>query len=690
MHYDGLNPFDQVDCSITQNVRNANLRSPETKWQEVRSLIEELSAQARASVEPQEFFLALLHRLNKLLTSMAMFVWVENDRGFHELCHLGLTVPQLFRSSLEQAQHQIELQKLRAQPQPTPVRFALTDPESTARRHCFLLLCPVSHEHDLRAVVEVIVDAHDGDVAQDLLIVSQLCGLAEEFFERDELRRLRSRQLEAAREETFCRVVHSSIRLDKTAHNVANEGRWLIECDRISVAILLGHRAKVLAVSGQDVVHKRSSVIGRMERLISQVSRYGVPVASTEQPGDLPPDVSLELQAYLTESHAKFVTILPLGPESSPQTSPTKPEESNPIAPFALILEEFGKEQLSNVGRDRLVTIVAHARTALHNALRYENLLPFSWWESLGDFFWTLKTSSRRKFAMVTVILLGMTLALIYVPADFELEARGSLQPVVRRRIFAGSDGVVERILVAHGDSVEEGALLVSLQDADLEYRLSGVIGELQTTAKKLAAIRTTRLDKDSTATANKARSNDAAAEEAELTEWLNNLDRQRTLLLQQQEQLKIRSPMRGQVLTWDTMRSLSSKPVARGETLLEIADLEGAWELEVQMPESRMGHLSLAVQANAPNQLPVTFLLATEPNAPRQGTVREITLSAEASEKDGNTVLVKVAFDSNSVSLRRPGAEVVARVYCGKRSLGFVWFHELIEFVQSRLLFRI
>jgi hypothetical protein len=37
-----------------------------------------------------------------------------------------------------------------------------------------------------------------------------------------------------------------------------------------------------------------------------------------------------------------------------------------------------------------------------------------------------------------------------------------------------------------------------------------------------------------------------------------------------------------------------------------------------------------------------------------------------------------------------RPGATVVARIHCGRRALGYVWLHEVWEFIQSRVLFRL
>ena len=37
-----------------------------------------------------------------------------------------------------------------------------------------------------------------------------------------------------------------------------------------------------------------------------------------------------------------------------------------------------------------------------------------------------------------------------------------------------------------------------------------------------------------------------------------------------------------------------------------------------------------------------------------------------------------------------RPGASVTAKVHCGRRSIGYVWLHDLFEWFQSRVLFHI
>jgi hypothetical protein len=31
----------------------------------------------------------------------------------------------------------------------------------------------------------------------------------------------------------------------------------------------------------------------------------------------------------------------------------------------------------------------------------------------------------------------------------------------------------------------------------------------------------------------------------------------------------------------------------------------------------------------------------------------------------------------------------VNAKVYCGQRSIGYTWFHDLLAFIESKILFR-
>ena len=51
--------------------------------------------------------------------------------------------------------------------------------------------------------------------------------------------------------------------------------------------------------------------------------------------------------------------------------------------------------------------------------------------------------------------------------------------------------------------------------------------------------------------------------------------------------------------------------------------------------------------------------------------------------------MLIKVAIDKSELPDLRPGAGVTAKVYCGRRPLGYVLLQDVIAFIQSRILFR-
>jgi hypothetical protein len=74
----------------------------------------------------------------------------------------------------------------------------------------------------------------------------------------------------------------------------------------------------------------------------------------------------------------------------------------------------------------------------------------------------------------------------------------------------------------------------------------------------------------------------------------------------------------------------------------------------------------------------------------PRYGWVQEIGRAAEVHGDEGNTVPIKVAIQGDDISLEevRQGTPVTAKVACGRRSLGYVFFHDAYAWLQ-KLWFR-
>ncbi len=114
------------------------------------------------------------------------------------------------------------------------------------------------------------------------------------------------------------------------------------------------------------------------------------------------------------------------------------------------------------------------------------------------------------------------------------------------------------------------------------------------------------------------------------------------------------------------------------------------------------MGHIIARLQKlreDDPNaKLAVEFVLATHTGEPIQGVVERIDTSAEVHGEEGNTVRMRVSFPQEALkdlvndpsTELKVGADVKAKVLCGKEPIGYVWFSDLFEFVQSRILFRL
>src|SRR5262245_31806794 len=76
---------------------------------------------------------------------------------------------------------------------------------------------------------------------------------------RDFLRLLAEAQTTSVLREAVSRAAHTSLRVADAAYALANEGRRLLECDRVTVLTCQGRRFRVVAISGQDVFDRRSN-----------------------------------------------------------------------------------------------------------------------------------------------------------------------------------------------------------------------------------------------------------------------------------------------------------------------------------------------------------------------------------------------------------------------------------------------
>lgn len=663
----------------------AEAASTPSTWQHLDDLVEEIAGLAQSDLAPREFWRRLLDRAVRALAAAGGAVWLRGAAETLSLeCQINLAQAPWGRPSPEQHGHR----QLIAHVRDSGLAISLP-PHSGSPGHAdgdnpsafLLLLSPVVADGQTLAVVEILKQPGDFPAAPDgyLRFLSAACELAADYCRQQQLRALRASAAHWERLENFAQAVHGGLDLRHVAHAIANDGRQVLGCDRLSVAVLHGRKARLAAVSGVDAIDRRAAGVRRLEQLIAAVLATSEPLVHPEDSALLPPQIESALEAYLDQSQARRLTVLPLSGRA---------DEGAVVG--ALVVEDFSGAA-DETARQQLPAVASHGATALANALEYGSVPLVNIWRGLGLARWLVRRRQLPKTLLAVAGIAAAAAALVLVPVDFTVEGRGELLPKDRREVFAPSDGVVDEVHVAQGTSVAAGGILVVMRKPQLEFERTRVMGEMQTARKRLESLKATRLGSAAGGgtAAGEAREQylQRTAEEEETKELLKSLEEQLDVLKRESEELTVRSPIAGQVLTWDVAQTLSSRPVRRGQLLVSIGDIAGPWELELRVADDRIGHV-FAAQQEAGADLAVTFLLATDPDHQYEARIADVGMTTVTDEADGPQVLVTAHVDREAIPRLRPGASVVAKIRCGRRSLGYVWLHDIWDTIRTRVLF--
>jgi biotin carboxyl carrier protein len=669
---------------------------------EIQGLVHEISELSRSEIAPADFYDAMLNKVVAALAAPGGAVWTVSDAGGLQLAYqINLRQTGLAENPIGQAQHGRLLHQVLGgtegalvAPHSGAGETTDSDEEAAANPTDFLLvLAPVHNDQGPQGVVEVFQRSGARVTTQRgyLRFLLQICEFAGDYLKARRLRHLSEKQTLWEQLETFTRTAHEKLHVRQTAYTIVNEGRRLIGCDRVSVAIRRGGRCPVEAVSGQDTFDKRSNVTVLLSKLAAAVVKTGEDVWYSGDTSDLAPQVEAALDAYVDESHTKAIAILPLvepRDEEAKFAEDTEPDPARVIG--ALVVEQMVDSRTPEGFLQRVEVVRTHSATALANALEYEGLFLMPLWRTLGKATRLFRGRTLPKTLAVIAAVAALVAFLCCYPADFKLEGDGKLRPTLRHNVWAEVDGEVQQVLVEHDEPVTKGQLLVVQRSLDLEKEIASLQGQLQ---KDRADLSATRSELDYNHDLTEVDESQKESHINQLEASIASLEQQLKLLDDKQKKLQVTSPIDGVVVTWNVVDRLEGRPVNRGEQLLEVADPTSDWELEVMMPESRMGHIAKAWKESG-GELPVTFFLALNPKEKLAGRVREIHRSAEVRGEEGNTVLVRVSFDQGRlrevVEDPKIGATATAAVHCGQRAIGYVWLHDLVDFIRAKILFRL
>ena len=660
----------------------------ETKIQ-IRALVQEIAELAQNETETEAFFAGFLSRTTAALASIGGAVWMlDNSTNALKLVQqVNLKATGLVDQPEAQAQHHRLMQQTLSKEE-----TAIVPPGSMSAQDIgnptdnLLIIAPLKVSRATVGLVEIFQRPGAGPKTQRgyLRFVQQMSDLASNFLVNQQVQNFANQQQTWQQLEQFIRLVHQSLDLKQTAYTLANEGRRLIECDRVSVA--LGEtKCTVKAVSGLDAIERRAEQIKKLSALATACLKAGQPIWYDGETNQLPPQIETRIQEYVDLSHATMLGIVPL--EKTDAGISEQPTNGAGKNLGVLIVEQLSDSEITSSLKNRTKIAVEHGQVAISNSREHNQIFLMPLWKWIGKLMSIFDPGNRIKTVAVASVAIGVALFLCWFPYSFGLSANGRLVPETKFEVFAQSDGVIQKVFVSDtGDTVvKQGETLGTMKNSDIDLEITNLVGKIAEANTNIESARQRRsagnLDRDELM--------ELQGEIAQNLQIVESLTNELKIRREDLALLQVLSPANGRVVTWNARQNLLNRPVKIGQNLMTIVPPSTVWQLELQMPEKRLTHLFDAME-NQKEPLRVTFGLLSNPGIEYEGTLLSVDQKLDVYSDDGNSALVRVAFDNGTIDeeLLLSDTRVTAKIHCGERSIGYVMFHELIETVQSKLVF--
>ncbi len=465
---------------------------------------------------------------------------------------------------------------------------------------------------------------------------------------------------------------HRSLDSVEVGHHLANDARSLLDCERVSVFQMNRGVPKLLAVSSVATVERRSDLVQKMKSLVKRASRYNDSIFSDQPPPDS--RLAMMLENHISKTGLPFVFAVPIY-STDDQGQQSKRNLSGYL--FAESTSEIDRFRFAHA----ISYVMPHAESGLKNAAQH-SAIPFR--RTLTGLGKLTSFANLSRLGAVLGLLALVVFASLLIKTEFKVRINGELRPVVQRNVFAPYDGIVDSVLVGHGDRVALDQRLIQIRSSDLDLEIEKVGSDIQKLAQLKDAKRIA-LNQVSGANADPSIAAQIASDISDLEFQNASLVGREKFLRSERKKLSIHSPIVGQVMTWQVQQKLTNKPVRWGDPMLKIAQLDGEWNLVFRVPERRIGYILDATKVKT-QPVELEFFLESNPSKKFRVPIIEVGQSAIQDPELGAVTLVKCKLPDELLP-KRLGATVVGDVFCGSRSLWYVWTQEMFDSIQRRFV---
>lgn len=679
---------------------------------QVGKLAEEIAQIADRDLTPTDFFGEFLQRVMTAIAAPAGAVWTRTQQGNLQLQYqINMRQVGIDRNDQARQMHDELLRQSAAKAQPAlimphssigPAEGNFAPPGNPT--DLVILMAPLLNDKNLVGLVEIWQDPNRGVEAQRgfLNFIVRMTAYATAYARNHQLRQMVGKEQIWVQLETFVRQIHGTLNPVEAAYLIVNEGRRMLEADRVSVAIRQPS-TQVVAISGADVVEKRSNLVQLMRALFDSIIEWGEKLVFTGVKDDsLPPRVYKALDEYLAESNSKLLVVQPLFDE--------RDTKNKAQARSALMMECFEVSTNQEQQFARLDVITRHAAPALYNAAEHRRIPMRFIWMPIAKLQDGLGGKTKAIITASAVGLVAFIMAMILIPYPLKMSANGTLLPIERLTTYSVVQGTIKSFApqLRPGSYVQKGTPIVTLYD----QQLARTIRELNTEIEKHKGT----IELMSIRTGNEADNRDAAFKKLEAEAFKTAKLQERQEILDRTNskveipgEFEVKAPISGIILSTDFRETLDRKTVKPNEPLLRIGNANpnnpklGDWEIELKIPQKHIGQVLKAFSTDDKKaELDVDLLLVSEPTAKYKGKLRRDRISPQAvNDRDAHDepepiVRAWVRVDGKDipeesrlpVHLLVSGTEVHSRIRCGDRPMGYSLFYGLWEFLYEKVMF--
>lgn len=263
-----------------------------------------------------------------------------------------------------------------------------------------------------------------------------------------------------------------------------------------------------------------------------------------------------------------------------------------------------------------------------------------------------LRTARWRLAVLGAAVLIGAT---AFTPGTYRVTAPANIEGQVQRAVVAPFDGYIAAAYARAGETVAAGEVIAELDIEELRLQ------QQRHSAEKSEHDRQYR----------KALASRDQTQAHIFKSQMQQAEAQLDLIEKKISRAGLKSTLDGVIISGDLSRSLGA-PVTTGEILFEVAPLD-QYRLIIHVDEKQV--------AEVDQDMAGLLHLKALPGSKLPFSVRKVS-PVYAAEADSITYRVEARLAEHHAALR-PGMEGVAKIEIGRRSLLWIYAHELLDLAR-------